>query len=712
MLKLLLLTLFFVSSVNARVLSGHQEFVHYTEEQKKEFIIKVMEFVVELDERYEKAPVEEKKKYTLILEELRKILVSDAYAATIDLNGFANDLTTIFDPNKDDQKRCIYAGWASQTVTTKMGSEYREICQHPNFIKGGASSAETSAYKKSSDCGKKSQNTISCNPAIFGFKNKQAGSQFCVPAGPQFSENSSYACMQLSLGVKTEKGADPSEDRISYLKKQFEGNPALVNNLYGFIYKTCICDPDNQNVINKSYLSRTRPHRTCLGLINTIAETEHCVDFSGTKSNDMTLFKELRTFTSNLMTSKSSGSRVDTNYRELLSSIPGRFTDDYAKMCGGAPFPPNDGDKLNPPGGDGNPGTDCIGECDFVEGKFVNCKFTDGENPLEITPPEPMEEQFETELDGAKLLCKVNKRGPNHKTSCTLEAKDDSVSYKLTSPEGSDVKVIATKWSNGGGENAPSVPFGDQEKIGLTITISTQGQTAEIACGEIPNPKFNDKIPHIDLIPKDDSKDKTDFGTKVDGDDTGWEYQWTRTNKPKRNDKPNTSGPKLQGDSEIDPKNDGSGNDDSGTGDSGGPNSPNGDGPANNKPKKENGPNNKGPKGPGNSAKDTADADEGPIPPSSPDGGGSGNEPGEDLGHHGKEHTAPKEEDTYQVCVQLKKGEKTSNKACKDVGKKEDATTAPVVPPKANTPMNNGGPRQMPQMPMRKGVDFSRGGIL
>lgn len=690
MLKLLLLMLFFVSSVNARVLSGHQEFVHYTEEQKKEFIIKLMEFVVELDERYEKAPVEEKKKYTLILEELRKILANNAYAATIDLNGFANDLTTIFDPNKDDQKRCIYAGWASQTVTTKIGSEYREICQHPNFIKGGASSAETVAYKKSSDCGKKSQNTISCNPAIFGFKNKQAGSQFCVPAGPQFSENSSYACMQLSLGVKKEKGADPSEDRISYLKKQFEGNPTLVNNLYGFIYKTCICDPENQNVINKSYLSRTRPHRTCLGLINTIAETEHCVDFSGAKSNDMTLFKELRTFTSNLMTSKSSGNRVDTNYRELLSSIPSRFTDDYAKMCGGAPFPPNDGDKINPPGADVEPGKDCIGECDFIEGKFVNCKFTDGTNPLEITPPEPMEEQFETELDGAKLLCKINKRGPNHKTSCSLEAKDDSVSYKLTSPEGSDVKVIATKWSNSSEQNAQSVPFGDQEKVGLTITISTQGQTAEIACGEIP--KSNDKIPHIDLIPKDETKDKTNFGTKVDSDDSGWEYHWTRTNKPKRDNKPNNPQQPIQEDSKVD-------------------NGSNGNDPSKNTTTKENEPNNKDPKGPGNSAKDTADADEGPIPPSSPDGGGSGNEPGEDLGHHGKEHTAPKEDETYQVCVQLKKGEKTSNKSCKDVGKKEEAT-APVTPPKANPAINNGGPRQMPQMPMRKGVDFSRGGIL
>lgn len=707
MLKLLLLTLFFVSSLNARVLSGHQEFVHYTEEQKKEFIVKVMEFVVELDERYEKAPVEEKKKYTLILEELRKILVNDAYAATIDLNGFANDLTTIFDPNKDDQKRCIYAGWASQTVTTKIGSEYREICQHPNFIKGGASSVETSAYKKSSDCGKKTQNTISCNPAIFGFKNKQAGSQFCVPAGPQFSENSSYACMQLSLGVKTEKGADPSEDRISYLKKQFEGNPTLVNNLYGFIYKTCICDPDNQNVINKSYLSRTRPHRTCLGLINTIAETEHCVDFSGTKSNDMTLFKELRTFTSNLMTSKSSGNRVDTNYRELLSSIPSRFTDDYAKMCGGAPFPPNEGDKINPPDGGGS-GQDCIGECDFVDGKFVNCKFTDGTNPLEITPPEPMQEQFETELDGAKLLCKINKRGPNHKTSCTLEAKDNSVSYKLTSPEGSDVKVIATKWSNGGGENAPSIPFGDQDKVGLTITISTQGQTAEIACGEIPNPKFNDKIPKIDLVPKDENKDKADFGTKVDGDDTGWEYQWTRTNKPKKDNKPNN--PKLPPVQEDSKTNDGpngdAGSDGKGTDGSGGPHSPNENGSSKDTTKKGNGPNNKDPN------KTIADTDEGPIPPSSPDTpNGNGDGKGEDLGHNGKEHTAPKEDETYQVCVQLKKGDKTSNKACKDVGKKEDTTSAPVAPPK-NPVINNGGQRQMPQMPMRKGVDFSRGGIL
>src|SRR5690606_172146 len=196
----------------------------------------------------------------------------------------------------------------------------REICQHPKFIKKGRQvgvGPESEAYKKSSDCGQKNQNTIACNPAIFGFKNQSQGSQFCVPAGPSHSENSSYACMQLALGVKKEAGADSPEKRIEYLKKQFEGSPALVNNLYGFIYKTCICDSQETEVINQIYLNNTRPHRTCLGLVNTIAEVNHCVDFNTVKSSEMELFKGIRSFTNDLA-GQSSGSQIDRKYKDLL----------------------------------------------------------------------------------------------------------------------------------------------------------------------------------------------------------------------------------------------------------------------------------------------------------------------------------------------------------------------------------------------------------
>src|SRR5690606_26109581 len=123
---LILFTIFATFSVKAQVLSGHQEFVHYSSEQKKEFIMGVMELMVELEAKYETASVPEKKKYSLFLKQLNDLIISNAHAKeSSDLNIYAKDLTRLLDPNRVSPKRCIYAGWVSKTVT--QGN--REICQ-------------------------------------------------------------------------------------------------------------------------------------------------------------------------------------------------------------------------------------------------------------------------------------------------------------------------------------------------------------------------------------------------------------------------------------------------------------------------------------------------------------------------------------------------------------------------------------------------------
>ncbi|HLT23158.1 MAG TPA: hypothetical protein VKZ84_06935, partial [Bacteriovoracaceae bacterium] len=81
------------------------------------------------------------------------------------------------------------------------------------------------------------------------------------------------------------------------------------------------------------------------------------------------------------------------------------------------------------------------------------------------------------------------------------------------------------------------------------------------------------------------------------------------------------------------------------------------------------------------------------------------------IDHNGKTHDAPKEKDNYQVCVKLtKEGEDPSNESCQTVGKITDKVENQT--PAAARP-SVGGP-QLPQMPqpMRRGVDFSRGGVL
>ncbi|MFA5584082.1 MAG: hypothetical protein WDA09_07695 [Bacteriovoracaceae bacterium] len=646
--RLLLMTMFMIFSVEARVLSGHQEFVHYSNEQKETFIIKVMELMVELENKYETAPAPEKKKYSLLLRELREMLINSAYAAETDLASFANDLTTLLDPNIEASNRCIYAGWVSRTtpvIDHRTGR--REVCQHPKFLRNGRKGGtlpETQAYNKSSDCGQKNQNTIACNPAIFGFKNQQQGSQFCVPAGPAHSENSSYACMQLALGVKKEAGADAPEKRIEYLKKQFEGSPALLNNLFGFIYKTCICDTQETEVINQIYLNNTRPHRTCLGLVNTIAEVNHCVEFNTVKSSEMELFKGIRSFTNDLA-GQSSGRQVDSKYKELLGSLKSHFSSDYARICGGDLPPP-----IQEGGGDGTGEADnskeCIGECDLEDGKLVRCTFKSGEETLDVTPPDDTSREFKTKINEEEYLCKINERSIDHGASCSLSLDGETVSYSVSSANGVEVKVVATHWSPAQeGAVSEKATFGDANEVSLTIDIEVKGKKESIACGSVP--KKTD-APKIELIP-DGEDDKTQkFKTEVTPDDNGWTYTWSRTHSTP----PKDSGPglQLQGDS--------------------------------------------------NGEEGTPPAEEEPES----DGKTS-------IDHNGKSHDAPKEEENYQVCVKLtKEGEEPSNESCQTVGKLKDKSEndqAPAAKP------NVGGPRlpQMPQ-PMRRGVDFSRGGVL
>lgn len=649
--KLLMILLFICFSVQARVQSGHQEFVHYTEEQKKEFIIQVMELIVDLENKYETSPATDKLQYTVLIEQFKKLLISNAYAATeTDVTVFAKDLSQLINIDNPVAKRCIYAGWASVTTPVMDSKEGRkEVCQHPKFIKNGANSPETKAYSKSSSCGKQNQNTISCNPAIFGFKNQADGTQFCVPAGPAHSDNSSYACMQLALGVKKESGADPAEKRIEYLKKQFEGNPELVNGLYGLIYKTCVCESQDVEVINQSYLNRTRPHRTCLGLVNTIAEVNHCVDFSSVKSSEMELFAGIRSFTNNLA-KNARGPQVDSNYRELLGSLKTRFASDYTKICGG-----DDSNDGNPPSQDGDSdgngdANECHGECEIKDGKYVNCEFKVGDQKIEITPPESISEKVATgKVDDKDYTCSINVRGLDHKTSCKLNVSGEEISYALNHPEDIKPVVKATTWvpaqtSSGVVEK---ISFGDAPEVSLSLEVEINSQAVSVECGSVKNPKANDQgdLPKVDLQPDGDDNNSQKFTTKTDPENPeGWSYKWSRstTSKP---DKPSTKPPVVQGDSD----------------------------------------------------------DEVQEPPK-PEAPKTDNYKA--LDNNGKTYTAPKEKDTYYVCVQLEKDGKSTDRSCKPVGptgESEAASTKPAV----------GGP-QLPQIqqPMRRGVNFSRGGVL
>lgn len=598
--RLLLLTLFFVFPVKAQVLSGHQEFVHYSDEQKEELIVKVMEMMSELEDKYETASPTQQYQYALLLKQLKEMLISSAYAAETDVTVFANDLTKLIDPNAQVGNRCIYAGWISRTVPVidhRTGK--REVCQHPKYIRNGANTPEAKAYAKSSSCGQRSPNTIACNPAIFGFKNQAQGSQFCVPSGPSHSENSSFACMQLSLGLKQEAGADPAEKRMEYLKKQFEGNPELMNNLFGFVYQTCLCNTQEKEIINQDYLSRTRPHRTCLGLVNTIAETNHCVEFNTVKSTDMQMIKDIREFTNNIATKKS-GSQLDSDYRELLETLKTRFSRDYARICGGEIPPEDDG------------------------------KEEDAKSP---------------------------------EISCSLDVSEDKAVLKLSSPEGVSSEIIATHWNPApeGDGVLNEIPFGDAKEVSLKVEVKINDQVETLDCKSAKNPKDKD-IPTISIKTTESTETTQKLGTTTNPEniDEGWKYVWRRS-KVSSSDTKKTPPTTLVVQSDSN------------------------DEESEEKSEEEN----------------TAKAEE--QAPSKNEG---------TLLNNDKEtYSAPKESEPYNVCVKLVNGEQESNEACETINPTEEKTDLPV-PPAATKP-NVGGP-QLPnfQPPMRRGTDFSRGGVL
>ncbi|MFA7612740.1 MAG: hypothetical protein WCY48_00800 [Candidatus Caldatribacteriota bacterium] len=658
--RLLLLTLFFVIPVKAQVLSGHQEFVHYSDEQKEEFIVKVMEMMTELEDKYETASPTKQYQYALLLKQLKEILISNAYAAETNVTVFAEDLTQLLDPSAQVSNRCIYAGWVSRTVSVidhRVGR--RQVCQHPKFIRNGANTPEAKAYAKSSSCGQQNANTIACNPAIFGFKNQAQGSQFCVPSGPSHSENSSYACMQLSLGLKQEAGADPAEKRMEYLKKQFEGNPQLMNNLFGFIYKTCLCSVQDQEIINKDYLSRTRPHRTCLGLVNTIAETNHCVEFDTVKSSDMEMIKNIRKFTNDIAASKS-GSQIDSDYKELLGTLKTRFSRDYARICGGD-IPPEDDGK------------ECNGECDFIDGKFTNCVFKSGDKTLEAPELQnPTKSEFSVTIEEEKYLCKIKEKEALNIT-CNLEASEDKAVLNISAPEGVNPELKATHWTPAQEGQGPikEVAFGDAKEVSVKIEFEVDGRVESAECS-VKNPKSKD-IPKISIktISSTDTTQELDTTTDPQEIDEGWKYVWTRTNS-------SSSEAKKTPQSEIVVQEDSTDETESETEDSEETKTEEAEG---SKPEE-------------NKSEAQAPQSEGTL-----------------INNDQKTYSAPKEDKPYTVCVKLTNGQQESNEACETIAPIEEKPDLPV-PPAATKP-NVGGP-QLPnfQPPMRRGTDFSRGGIL
>lgn len=474
---------------------SHDRFVYLTNSEQEQIVIKTMELVADLESRYQYEVTtygyDEKRFriYSSIMNKVVSLLISSAHAESTRPQGTvratnlriinpvtqaqlniqqSNRTTNTPVPAKPQKTweeladdfhiqvttpsrgkvsgKCIYGGWVSE-MQGNPG-----LCVHPNFINPRAPNSvpESQTYINQNGCNKRNQ--ITCNPVIFGYKSESKKSLFCVPAGLPESHNSALSCMKAALSDKQEADTDSKEVRLQNLRNRLVAKPAAFENVQKFIYRYCICET-SPNGTNKSYHERVRPHRTCFGMIEMVAETSICEEPK--IEIDTTIFRKLRDAAASDSISKSSGgAAIDGFYKRFLGNVKTSAPNEYRALC------PNDS---------GIP---------------------------EVAEPDPGNNTPTTTDDGSKkytcekVTCKPNSETDKPGLVCEYKFKVEGTSEAAT-PERAPTEVPA------------------QDAKELKVSVSFDGKAHELTCAvsnEEQTPTNPDKNPAIKLV----LKDKTD----------------------------------------------------------------------------------------------------------------------------------------------------------------------------------------------------------
>ena len=313
--------------------------------QKKEYVIQVMRLMADVEARYKhelrKQGFKQKafKKYTQLMQSLENLILSSAHAASNSWNNSAATFGRLINNNNHNQ--CIYAGWVSRVVGG--------FCTHPTRLP--AHSAEARAYGRGSNC--PGPNQITCNPLVYGYKKSSTETLFCVEAGAvnNHAENSSLNCLEAATREFENSETDSKEERLAYLIGALNDNPEVLANVYKFIYQTCICDV-GPGAMNQEYQARVRPHRTCYGLMQMMANTTCEV---ASPAIDVSIFTALKN--SLAFTPTTDKSAWDESYAQFVQTIA-RGSDNaaqYREMCPSDPAVPNLQVEGTGPGGPAGP---------------------------------------------------------------------------------------------------------------------------------------------------------------------------------------------------------------------------------------------------------------------------------------------------------------------------------------------------------------------
>lgn len=445
-----------------------------TPDQQKQYVIKVMELVVELESRYQHEVVKQGfdwnryRKYTLMIEKLNEFLIHSAQAKTVTTTSSkkptpppaAKSKTVTKTPPKPkplteaektfdklgdlfsslmntDTKdnKCLYAGWVSE-INSQTGK-----CTHPSNLGGKVADA----YKKGS-C---SKTQIACNPLVFGYKNLDQQTLFCVEAGLSNSANSSHECMNQALADPTPEGADSKERRLEYLSVRIQ---PYIESIQKLVFKTCICEPKgSKGSMNIQYRDRIRTHRTCHALVNTVRES--C---SVKPIFDEKFASDLKTISDQIK--GLSNESVDDEYTKFLSGYD-KNNRDYKMICLGAKAPT------------------CTAKCgqktDVAEPKAGETVYTchyemkDGEEVLNI----PSSDQINVKKD-QKLKIPI----PESARSADCLITEVSVIPLPPPPVPEEVKVSCS---------IDIKPTEDEKSITATVVVEPKGSLTQVKWGNI-----------------------------------------------------------------------------------------------------------------------------------------------------------------------------------------------------------------------------------
>lgn len=229
----------------------YQAFQELPREDQREYLLLIMDTVVEMEEALiDRSTPKEERRVEILKKLLNQLMIDSAYAA----------------PSAGNTKSCLYAGWFS-TYERVAG---KNVCRRPNLSSN--ETIRTNYNKLKSKCAPAQQ---TCNPDIFG--TNAAGTPYCINIDKVRDINASLSCL---MAFEDDPDKTSRLDRIIDRLSKDASAAESFNKVVQTIFNTCVCQDNakenGHNVqIAQEYFDYMKGHRTCYSLV---AQTQHIAE--------------------------------------------------------------------------------------------------------------------------------------------------------------------------------------------------------------------------------------------------------------------------------------------------------------------------------------------------------------------------------------------------------------------------------------------------